>query len=284
MGEVEGSLYGFNMALQEDYFAAQVYIDNYNKRVKLHDYSGELDKLQVHLIQLCKKYHLGKIISTIRKENMKSFIDNGYIVEGSINGFFKGVDGYCASFYSDENRFVSEDTEEEDFIVKRAKEMKNQFAPGKRFFNIRTASENDIESMARLFNEVFKTYPTPMNDPAYIKKVMNEQVLFKVAFMDGKLVSAASADMDAKMLHAEITDCATFPEYRGKGLLSELVYHLEQELTNKEFITLFSLSRGLSNGINIVLSKHGYDYTGRLVNNCNMMGKFEDMNIWVKRL
>jgi hypothetical protein len=68
----------------------------------------------------------------------------------------------------------------------------------------------------------------------------------------------------------------------GKGVLSQLIYHLEQELADKGFITLFSLSRALSSGINIALSKHGYDYTGRLVNNCNIMGRFEDMNIRVK--
>lgn len=67
-------------------------------------------------------------------------------------------------------------------------------------------------------------------------------------------------------------------------MTDELVHHLEQELKIKGFITLFSLSRALSTGINIVFSKHGYEYTGRLVNNCNIMGRFEDMNIWVKSL
>ncbi len=142
--------------------------------------------------------------------------------------------------------------------------------------------ERDTDSIARLFKEVFKTYPTPMDDPAYIKKVMGKQVLFKVAFIGNELISAASADMNTRMLNAEITDCATLPEHRGKGVLSQLIYHLEQELAAKGFITLFSLSRALSSGINIALSKHGYIYTGRLVNNCNIMGRFEDMNIWVK--
>ncbi|HCP15639.1 MAG TPA: putative beta-lysine N-acetyltransferase, partial [Peptococcaceae bacterium] len=27
-----------------------------------------------------------------------------------------------------------------------------------------------------------------------------------------------------------------------------------------------------------------YEYSGRLVNNCDICGGFEDMNIWVKRL
>jgi len=99
-----------------------------------------------------------------------------------------------------------------------------------------------------------------------------------------KIVSAASADMDYTNLNAEITDCATYPEYRGQGLLSNLVYSLEQDLTQKGFYTLCSLSRAMNPGINSVLFKHGYKYTGRLISNCHICGGFEDMNIWVKKL
>lgn len=76
----------------------------------------------------------------------------------------------------------------------------------------------------------------------------------------------------------------TIPEYRGQGLLSNLVYSLEQDLTQKGFYTLYSLSRAMNPGINAVLFKLGYKYTGRLINNCHICGGFEDMNIWVKKL
>jgi hypothetical protein len=48
-----------------------------------------------------------------------------------------------------------------------------------------------------------------MDRPAYVEKMMDEDVLFKVAEIDGVLASVASADMNRKLLNAEITDCAT---------------------------------------------------------------------------
>lgn len=36
--------------------------------------------------------------------------------------------------------------------------------------------------------------------------------------------------------------------------------------------------------MNRVLVQHGYAYSGRLVNNCDICGGFEDMNLWAKEL
>jgi putative beta-lysine N-acetyltransferase len=90
--------------------------------------------------------------------------------------------------------------------------------------------------------------------------------------------------MDIENLNAEMTDCATYPEYRGKGILSNIINELELELKNRNFITLYSLSRAINIGINMVLCKHEYKYSGRLLKNCNICGAFEDMNIWTKRI
>ncbi|RCX20074.1 beta-lysine acetyltransferase [Anaerobacterium chartisolvens] len=284
MAEIESPQYGFPIVLEEEGLAANVYADLHNQRIKLLDYTGKVEGLPGKLILLCKKYRLGKVICTIPERSITNFLDAGYLEEGMMDGYFKGVKGYCLSYFADKKRLVSKNTDEEDRIVRKANEVKNQFVFRQSSFQVRTALPDDADSVANLFKEVFKTYPTPMDNPDYIKKVMGEHVLFKVALADGKLVSTASADIDPQMLHAEITDCATLPEYRGQGLLSQLVYHLEQELSAKGFKTFYSLSRALSGGINIVLSKHGYTYSGRLVNNCNIMGTFEDMNIWVKSM
>lgn len=105
-----------------------------------------------------------------------------------------------------------------------------------------------------------------------------------LAEYNNEIVSASSADLNHEFLNAEITDCATHPEHRGKGLLSELVYELENALRDRSYHVLYSIARAISPGVNIVFSKHGYTYSGRQVNNSNIMGKFEDMNIWVKNI
>ena len=112
---------------------------------------------------------------------------------------------------------------------------------------------------------------------------MNVQILFKVAIENDNIISIASADMDKCNMNAEITDCATYPEHRGRGILKNLISELEQELFQNGFKTLYSLSRAINPGINKALANLNYKYCGRLVNNCHICGNFEDMNIWVKQ-
>lgn len=264
----------------------ELYVDFHNKRIKLVRYEGDLKNVVMNSIQTCEKYNMGKIIAVVNEKDFTAFRENGFVLEGVIEGYLRGETGLCASFFSDPERAVSKSPDEEDAIIDKVKEYKSQFeySPNSDF-KVRTAGLEDVNDLAYLFDTVFKSYPTPMDNPEYIKNVIRSgKVIFKIAEWGNKVVSAASADLQPQLLNAEITDCATLEEFRGKGLLSELIYHLEILLQEKKYITLFSLSRSLSTGINIVLGKHGYLYSGRLINNCDIMGKFEDMNIWVKKL
>ncbi|MFP3637406.1 GNAT family N-acetyltransferase, partial [Bacillus sp. SIMBA_033] len=73
--------------------------------------------------------------------------------------------------------------------------------------------------LAKLYDTVFETYPTPMNEPDYIQKVMEEGTVFYAVEHDGHIVSAASAEINAPYGHAELTDCATLPTYRKLGFM-----------------------------------------------------------------
>jgi hypothetical protein len=44
------------------------------------------------------------------------------------------------------------------------------------------------------------------------------------------------------------------------------------------------MARARSFGMNMVFYQLGYEFNGRLVNNCDIHGGYEDMNIWVKDL
>lgn len=277
--------YGIYQRICNDQFEAELFMDNHNQRLKIVEYEGDVAKLATSMIELSKQNDLGKIITVVEEGDKAAFLTNGYSLEGTIAGYFKGTDGHCLSYFAKPERGLSILCEQEDRIISQAQEVNGQyrFSPNNKFL-FRDAEEADAKPLAELYDTVFKSYPTPMDNPAYIKKVMNQKVLFKVAEIAGQIVSAASADMNQTWLNAEITDCATLPEYRGQGLLSDLIYQLEEGLIEKGYISLFSLSRALSVGVNIVLSKQGYVYSGRQINNCEIMGKFEDMNIWVKML
>lgn len=262
-----------------------LYEDCANNRLKILDYHWISENVVKEIIGFAAYEELGKIIFTCRAEAVALFCECGFIVEGTINGFFRGEDGYCISYYVDKNRKTSRQEQAENDIMHKCQNTETSFIPitGEDIL-FRNADKTDIQQMIALFSAVFTTYPSPVFSSEYLKSVMNGKTIFKVAVQSGKIISIASAEVDIINLNAEMTDCATYPQYRGKGLLTNLMFQLESELKSNGFYTLYSLCRATEPGINKALCKLQYNYTGRLINNCNICGSLEDMNIWVKRL
>lgn len=264
----------------------KIYVDHTNRRVKVIDLKNLSIKNIKRIIYFSSKEHLSKIICNCNRESLDMFKETGFEIEGMIEGYFRGEDAFCMSYFISRDRKYCMNFSEKDSIVKKSLNVKNTFINNinKSQYYIRNANENDIEEMVKLFSTVFSTYPSPVLDKEFLKETMNEKVLYKVAIDNGKIIGIASADMDKENLNAEITDCATYLQYRGKGVLSNIICDLEAELKKKRFVCLYSLSRAIIPGINIALSKQNYKYTGRLINNCNICSNFEDMNIWVKKI
>ena len=140
----------------------------------------------------------------------------------------------------------------------------------------------DAEALVQLYRTIFSSYPSPLRDLAYVKRVMKSHVHFLAVFYDGRPVSAASAEIDYDNLNAEITDCATLVEHRGHGLLTMLLDYLEKEMWKLNMGVIYSLSRAGSFGMNAALNKMEYTFKGRFINNCHIGGRFENMNLWIK--
>jgi beta-lysine N6-acetyltransferase len=265
-------------------YGTTVRTDNINNRLKIVDYEAISKNALKEIIMFAQKNDFGKIISTCLQKDSILFEDSGFINEGIIKSFYKGENAFWYSCFLKAERVLSKHKKREDSIIAMASDKKGTYRHRKTTLEIRDTTQEDIPMMTDIFKSVFETYPTPVHDEDYLERVMDNRIHFKAAFDNGKLVSIASADMDRKNLNAEITDCATYPQYRGRGLLSRLIKAIEDDLKNMGFYSVYSLSRAINPGINISLSKLGYDYMGRLINNCNICGGFEDMNIWCKKL
>lgn len=281
----------FQANIENDYYTTiddtKIYIDNISKRVKILNSSNISVQSLKKIICFSSSKQMGKIICNSDIANSELLIQAGFCVEGKIEGFFKGKDALCMSYFIDSKRKVSSDSAQKDMLIDKSLNIQNTYRKSinnTTSYSIRTATPKDTDQIIELFSTVFSTYPSPVYEEDFLKETMNGKVLYKVAVLEGKIIGIASADMDTDNLNAEITDCATYPEHRGKGILSNIIYQLEEELKNMNFITLYSLSRAINPGINMVLSKHNYKYTGRLINNCNICGAFEDMNIWTKNI
>lgn len=284
---IHGNLYGLDYLIEEDGYRTKVYLDLFNRRIRVVNYSGpDIAGLVRRLEYLARANQFDKVFLKARADEWEKFLPHGFMLEGIFKYYFQGEHAYCLSrFYSQERR-LSFRYEEEDEIMAKAHELEvlkelPQIPEG---YSLRAAVPGDIPEICELYSKVFKTYPIPLNQPPYLEMLMAMDYIFLVIEHEGRIVSCASADIDLNNKNAEITDCASLPECRGKGLMAAIIAALEEELKTREIGCLYSLARALSPGMNMVFKKLGYTYSGRLVNNCDIFGKMEDMNLWVKKL
>ncbi|MFP4498398.1 MAG: putative beta-lysine N-acetyltransferase, partial [Vulcanimicrobiota bacterium] len=145
------------------------------------------------------------------------------------------------------------------------------------------STDADFEKLAGLYKKVFKTYPFPVFDPSYLKRTAQSHIMYGIIYNHkGELVAAASSEMDLPHKNAEMTDFATLPSQRGKGLASILLQYLEEQTRKSGISDFYTIARSRSFGMNRVFKNAGYKMTGKLVNNCCISGQLENMTIWCK--
>jgi len=101
---------------------------------------------------------------------------------------------------------------------------------------------------------------------------------------EGKLIALSSAEMDAQGSNAEMTDFATLPENRGQGLARCLLQEMEAAMNRRGIQTAYTIARAASAGMNITFAQLGYQFGGLLINNTQISGSIESMNVWYKSL
>ena len=272
--------------VQKPHFSLTYTIDSFNKRVRVDDYLGHFESCVNESMQVAFETAAEKLIFKVRQENVLSLIQNGFVYEAMIDHYYLGSDCYFLVKYFTNARRNSEHWQQEDQLIMDVlalkKQMKLQNPP--KAYELRKANESDVDLLANLYRTVFTIYPTPMDDPAYIKKCMKNQTIFYIFTYEEKIVSAASAEVNLFYHNAEMTDCATLPEHRQFGLLKHLLIKLEEELLANNIYCVYSIARALSFGMNLALHQLQYKYRGRLANNCYIFDQVEDMNMWVKQL
>ena len=272
--------------LQNDHYLLEIYLDPFNKRIRVDDYRGNTKLLMEKVEELVLDHKTEKLIVKVRREDYFTFLEKGLQPEAVVDRYFLGSDAYFFSkFYTPERKrndhWVIEDGMIHS-IYQLDTTVQKAFPPKE--YELRKADASCAEELAALYRQVFQIYPTPLHHPEYIKKTMNEGTIYYAFFHSGKIVSAASAEVNSLYKNAELTDCATLTEHRKYGLMKIILQELEGELQRKGIYCAYSIARSLSFGMNAVLFQLGYSYRGRFMNNCYIYDKLENMNMWVKNL
>ncbi len=246
---------------------------------------ADVNKLINYLDDLAQEKSYTKIFAKVPAKHHNVFISNGYKQEAYIPKFYKFREdaGFMAKYYEPEREespnmskinniidtSLDKETEDSDIDIPSGLEF-SECRPGQ------------AEQMSDLYSKIFETYPFPIHKPDYILKTMREDVRYFGIFKNEKLIALSSAEIDPENLNAEMTDFATLPEYRGHGLALYLLQKMETEMRASGIKTLYTIARAVSYGMNITFSKAGYEFSGTLINNTNICGNFESMNVWYK--
>lgn len=254
-------------------------------------YLMKLDKDDVrqiipHMHELAGRCGYTKIFAKIPASAGMHFEQNGYKIEAVIPGFYNGwEDGlFMARYYQAER--MNDSAAEQIQAVKAVFEKKNcqQFTEIDHNLECRLATPHDCLKMSELYRYVFKSYPFPIDNPEYLCRTMDENVIYAGIWEDGKLLALSSAEVDKKAANAEMTDFATHPECRGRRFAGILLQKLERLMAESGIKTCYTIARATSFGMNITFARNNYTFAGTLINNTQISGSLESMNVWHKRI
>jgi len=256
------------------------YFDEYSRRIRVDDYHGPIGEV-VKLIDRAITPWAEKLIVKSRPGDVGEFEKLGYHREAFIAGYFSGTDMYFLVRYLGDERAFSPRLADEEALIRSVLILPRQQtsvpAP-----NIVYATVADVLTLAELYRSSFRIYPTPVGDPVYIKRTIDDGTVY-VFIRDGsRIVSAASAEINKKHHNAELTDCATAEGFEGKGYMRALLSELESHLHGRGITCPYTIARSASFGMNKVFHQLGYQFGGRMVKNCMIYSGMEDMNVWFK--
>ncbi len=227
-----------------------------------------------------------KIFAKIFTHDAEPFLNCRYTVEARVPGSYRGNELLFLAKYFDNDRKttpVDQLREIKRVIGKNGMYMQETIFLDDRF-QFQKLTTEDIVAMAALYREVFASYPFPIYESEYLRETMRANTVYFGIWAQKRLVALASAEMDIDAGLVEMTDFAVLPEYRGNGLALFLLKQMEEEMRLRGIKTAYTIARLQSPGMNLTFSKADYKYSGTLINNTNICGNLESMNVWYKKL
>lgn len=248
----------------------------------------DLPDIVVKLDELARSNNYTKIFTKVPASAQDDFLALGYRQEASIPGFYLGKEDavFLCKYLDPQRAFVENADQLKDILLLaqgKAPKRPRVFTIPDDLTLIRCQPLH-ADEMSRIYKAVFPSYPFPIHDPEYIRKTMAENVDYFGIVKGNELIALSSAEMDIAGSNVEMTDFATLPDYRGQGLARFLLQEMEKAMIDRSIQTAYTIARAASAGMNITFAQIDYQFSGLLINNTQISGKIESMNIWHKKL
>ncbi|HEY0840408.1 MAG TPA: putative beta-lysine N-acetyltransferase [Vulgatibacter sp.] len=288
VAELHGVVYGLEQEIAGEGYRARILFDAYNRRLKVLDYQVEDYRAFAEKLGfLADANRFDKIWILARPKDWERFVRRGYVLEGALRYALRGKTAYMVCQFRSNRRLRSPELRKEidlleEILSRKARATPRRLPAG---YRLDYAREEDLDGILALYKRVFETYPSPLTHREYLVDVLHRGSIFRVVRnAEGDVAAVASAELSPSNLSAELTDCATHPSERGRGLMSVILRALEQDLRRMGYRCAYTLARAPSFGMNAAFHALGYEFNGRMINNCDIYGSFEDMNLWAKDL
>ncbi len=261
-------------------------VDPVNERLTIKGARyGDAAALVTDVLRAARSHEMGKVLLYATEAQWKSLLANGFTLEAILDGFYQGDDAYLMGYMLHQERRACGDLAREQAVVEAALSAQVEPPPPlPEGYRVVSCGPEMAEALAAVYQAVFTSFPSPLQEPDFVTRLIRSGDGFFRAVMDGdRIASVAAAELERAYGAAEVTNCATLPAHRGEGLMQILIQEVERELQRLDFGCWFSVARSSSFGMNRALHKAGYQFRGRLRGNSHIMGGFEDMHLWVKR-
>ena len=244
--------------------------------------SGKTKQVR-ELLSFAVENQYSKVVGKIPKTKLSLFLRNGFKQEATVPKFYNGKTACCfVSKFIDIQRAVFDAGSLKAFKNVLANYEQKSYESINSKFELRSLHADDVGLMVSVFNQVFETYPFPIHSADYVKHTMENDVCYYGIFEADTLLAISSAEVDRHSENAEMTDFAVLPEARGKGLSKLLLAYMEEQMHVAGIKTLYTIARLESLAMNKTFLGAGYSYAGTLINNTNISGGIESMNVLYK--
>jgi putative beta-lysine N-acetyltransferase len=258
-----------------------------NRIYVMHLNTTDVPGLLASLDALARQKGYGKIFAKIPAPVRPLFSAAGYVEEAMVPNLFNGrTNGFfMAKYVLAERQMISPADERLQDAFAREKDLVNPVSRTETAdINVVACRPSDAGEMSVFYRQTFRSYPFPIHQADYLNRMIAEGVRYFCIRLAGGIAAMAAAEIDAGAENVEMTDFATQPEWRSKGLAGRLLRHMETTVAEKGIKTAYTITRAGSEGMNRVFLCRGYQYAGWLTNNTQIGGKIESMIVWYKPL
>ncbi|MDP3882188.1 MAG: GNAT family N-acetyltransferase [Nanoarchaeota archaeon] len=151
----------------------------------------------------------------------------------------------------------------------------------------------DIRDMSSLYSQAFTTYTASLDEASLLEMIRNSIVYCARDKDEGKIVSTSVAEIgkvptsNGNFGICELSEMATLPEHRGRGISTSLTQALVHEISSKVDL-IYAEARACSLSVNKVFHNLGFNFAGRLMKQCILSGcydieengPYENLNVW----